>query len=249
MDPFASQNTSKKQKNSQQNSSFANALAEIERPLGNSPVAANQANHNSLLSQAMARTGGNLAGQHFEQSSSNAITQNESMQSNDPSQLLAQQEEQKRRMEEEKKRQQKEALRKKLHDQINPVDTHDVFSAKEKKVAEELEATRKEIKQLASEIQKLHRDLDIAASQTIVTPGDDGAYYVSFFQKLRSFIMLLRQKVKSARSWAQQANAKKAKKKKQSKKPGLEIGGAKQEQSKAVFDMMNHERSNAYGGS
>jgi len=154
-------------------------------------------------------------------------------------------------MEEEQRRRQKEAekkaLRKKLHDQINPVDTHAVFSAEAQRVQKQLEETRKEIKQLAVEISKLHRDLDIAASQQIVDTGTDGTYYVNFLQKLRTFIMLLRQKVKSAQTWMQQAQSKKAKKKR-GKTPGIEVGGTKHEQGKAIFDMMHHEQSTAYSG-
>ena len=248
MDPFAQSNTSKKKVNPQQNNSFANALAELERPLCDAPQMPQQ-NQNSLFGEALARAGGdfsslgNLQDQMGEGNSNSDFAQalGGNKQGNS-------QEDQQKQLELERKKAQKEALRRKLHDQINPVETHDVFDAKQRRVKEDLEATRREIKQLAVEISKLHRDLDIAASQSIVTPGDDGTYYVSFFQKLRSFIMLLRQKVKSARSWAQQANAKKAKKK-QKKSPGLEISGSQPEQTKAVFDMMNHERSSTYGGS
>lgn len=245
MDPFAQSNTSKKKVSPQQNNSFANALAELERPLGEAPQA-NQQNQNSLFGEALARAGGNfgdLQNQIGETGSNTDFAQ--ALGGNNQSNTF---ENQQKQIELERKKAQKEALRKKLHDQVNPVETHDIFDAKQKRVQEDLESTRKEIKQLAKEISKLHRDLDIAASQSIVTPGDDGTYYVSFFQKLRSFIMLLRQKVKSARSWLQQSNAKKAKKKRR-KTPGLEISGSQPEQTKAIFDMMNNERSSTYGGS
>lgn len=251
MDPFAQSNTSNKKGNPQQNSSFANALAELERPLGDAPQTSQQ-NQNSLFGEALARAGGNLNSldnfQDQSNQSSDATRNTNFAHALGGNNTANSAEDQQKRVEEERKKAQKEALRKKLHDQINPVETHDIFDAKQRRVTEDLEATRREIKQLASEISKLHRDLDIAASQAIVTPGDDGIYYASFFQKLRSFIMLLRQKVKSARSWAQQANAKKAKKK-HTKTPGLEISGSKPEQTKAVFDMMNHELSSTYGGS
>jgi vancomycin resistance protein YoaR len=244
MDPFAQTNTSKKKSSAQQNSSFANALAEHERPLGSSPATPSQSNPNALFSEAMARAGGQLDSAYDTSGSNNT----EGNSTNQFAQGLADQENQKRLLEEKKREEEKRALRKKLHDQINPVETYDIFSAKQEKVQKDLEETRKEIKELAKEISKLHRDLDIAASQTIVEPGDDGVYYISFLQKLRNFIMLLRQKVKSARTWAQQAQAKSNKKKKK-KTPGLEMGGEKHEQSKAIFDMMHHEQSNNYSGS
>jgi hypothetical protein len=258
MDPFAQSNTSKNKVSPQQNNSFANALAELERPLGDATQGnqGNQGNHqdqNSLFGEALARAGGNfgdLQNQMGEYGNTTDFARalsgiNQAYGENNQPHTL---EDQQKQIELEHKKAQKEALRKKLHDQLNPVETHDIFSAKQRRVQEDLEATRREIKQLAIEISKLHRDIDIAASQSIVTPSDDGTYYVSFFQKLRNFIMLLRQKVKSARSWAQQANAKKAKMK-QRKTPGLEISGSKPDQTKAVFDMMNHERSSTYGGS
>jgi hypothetical protein len=272
MDPFAQSNTSKNKVSPQQNNSFANALAELERPLGDATQGnqGNQGNHqdqNSLFGEALARAGGNfgdLQNQMGEYGNTTDFAQalsgiNQAYgENNQPYDVNNQTygwnnqphtlEDRQKQIELEHKKAQKEALRKKLHDQLHPVETHNIFSAKQRRVQEDLEATRREIKQLAIEISKLHRDIDIAASQSIVTPGDDGTYYVSFFQKLRNFIMLLRQKVKSARSWAQQANAKKAKMK-QKKTPGLEISGSKPDQTKAVFDMMNLERSSTYGGS
>lgn len=252
MQQLGQQTTTQKKPPVQQNTSFANALAELERPLGDSPKgyqSSNQTDKNALFSEAMARAGGNFPSSSDKQSAfSQALQASNAARDADPfSQALAQQKNQQRLIEEEKKRQQKEALRKKLHDQVNPVDSHELFSAREKKVAEDLEATRREIEALARDIKKLHKEVSIASAQIIVSPGDDGAYYVSFLQKLRNFIMLLRQKVKSASSWAQQAQSKKSKKR--SKTPGLEIGGQQNEQTKTVYDMMHHERSNAYSGS
>ncbi len=231
----------------QQNSSFANALLEHERPLGDAPAnQPTQPDKNTLFSEAMARAGGN-----FGPTPTNA-PQDAQPQGQDNfdrySQAMNQQAEQQRMMEEQKKAQEKAALRKKLHDQINPVNSYDVFSARQEEVARTLNETRQEIKALAQEIDKLNRDVTLAMDQVIVAPGTDGAYYVSFLQKLRNFIMLLRQKVKSASAWAQQAQSKKAKQKK-GKTPGLEVSGQQHEQAKTVFDMMHHERSSTYSGS
>lgn len=257
MDPFNQQNTSKTKSQTQQNSSFANALAELERPLGTPMPSGVQQTQNDLLSQAMARTGGNIdpyQGLPFDSNIQNNTFSNfqgDSLQNantTDFSQAMAQQQEQQRAMEEEQNRIKKEALRKKLHDQVNPVETFDIFNAKEERVKEQIEMTRKEIEGLANDLKKLHKEIDIEASKVVVKPGTEGTYYESYFQKLRNFIMLLRQKVKSANTWMKQANAKKAKRKR-SKRPGLEVGGAQHEQTKTVFDMMNHERSSTYGGS
>ena len=59
--------------------------------------------------------------------------------------------------------------------------------------------------------------------------------------------MLLTQKVKSARTWMQQQQSKQKRMQSRKIKGGLMIGKGAHE-SKAVFDMMHHERSNAYSG-
>lgn len=207
---------------------FARALAETEKGLD-----ANQDNgakdQNSLLSQALARTGGNLGDYN-----PGEIPQ-------DPDAL--------RRQQEEAERQQKKELqRRKLHEQINPVETTQVFNAQEKRVKEELEKTRKELKALVNEVRALYKEVDIATFQEVVNPGQDGTYYISFFQQLRIFIMFLRQKVHSARTWAQQMHSKSNKRKHKHFSAGIDMGGKNYEQGQAVFDTMHHERSNSYSG-
>ena len=154
--------------------------------------------------------------------------------------------------EEAAKRQQKELLKKRrhkeLHDKVNPVDAKDIFDARRIQVKKEIERLREELRKLAQEVKQFNKEVDITLSSNIGDPGMEGAYYLNFFQKLRAFIMLLRQKIKSARTWATQVNAKK-KKKKRSKRPGLEIAGVKSEKTSTVFDMMHHERSSSYGES
>lgn len=217
--------------NSQSNSvnPFARALAETEKGLDSSDQNSALKDQNSLLSQALARTGGNIS----DYSSSEAM--------NDPDVLRKQQEE-------AEKQQKRELQRRKLHDQINPVETTALFDSKEKRVKEELEKTRKELKALVREVQELYKEVDIATTQQIVNPGQDGTYYISFFQQLRAFIMFLRQKVHSARTWAQQMHAKSSKRKRKHFSAGIDMGGQSYEQTKSVFDTMHHERSSSYSG-
>lgn len=138
----------------------------------------------------------------------------------------------------------KEALRKKLHDRINPVDTRDVFNARENQVRKEIEEVRHELKLLAQELAGLHDEVEISLMSNPANPGTSGKYYLNFFQKLRAWIMMLRQKIHNARTWATQANNKKAKSK---KRGGAFIfeGKSGHEQTKTIFDMMHHEVSNA----
>lgn len=219
MDPFAKPTTSKTQKPGAAINPFAKALAETEHSLTQPQPAQPGLNP---FSEALARTGGRSMGDFGGQTQPDALDYQ-------------------RQMEEEKKRQKKEALRRKLHDQVNPVDMVNVFSAREKRVKEELEKTRQELQALAKEITKFYKSVDIATFEQVVEPGTQGTYYVSFFQKLRNFIMLLRQHVRSATTWANQMQAKKKKR----KGPGLDF---KQNETKAVHDTMHHERSNAFSG-
>ena len=148
----------------------------------------------------------------------------------------------------EKERRKKE-LKKKLHDRINPVDMHEVYSRHEERTKIELEKTRKDLEKLTIEIKKFYKEVNIVASQAVVNPGlEDGVGAQSFFEKLRQFILFLRKKIRSARTWMQQAQAKSKKKKARKIRGGIEIGGGKNEQTKAIFDQMHHEAANAFGG-
>jgi len=130
-------------------------------------------------------------------------------------------------------KQKKEALRKKLHDKVNPVNAYELFSAKEEKSKEELNQVRKELELLIADIKGFNQDIEMVVAQDVVTPGiDGGTYYQNFFFQLRQFIMLLRQKVSSARSWAQQMQVK------SQKKYGLNY-----KKTKDVHAGMNNERN------
>lgn len=235
MDPFNQKQPSKPQPQQAAVNPFARALAETEHSL-NTPQPTNPSNP---FSEALARTGGRMD-DSFGQGGADATAGAPNQPSED---------ELKRQQEEMERQRKKDALRKKLHDQVNPIDMKDVFDSREKRVKEELEKTRQELKALAQEIAGLRMDLDIEVNKRVVEPGQEGTYYVSFFQQLRAFIILLKKRVQSARTWMQQASAKKAKKKqKGSKKPGMEFSGQSHEQGKTAFDMMHHERSSSYSG-
>lgn len=129
--------------------------------------------------------------------------------------------------------QKKEILRKKLHDRVNPVDSYELFSAKEAKTKEELNQVRKELQLLIADVKDLSLEISIAVDQEIVEPGvDGGSYYHNFFHQLRQLIMLLRQKVSSARSWAAQMQNKSKKKR-----------GLNYKSTKGVQDSLHNERN------
>jgi hypothetical protein len=200
---------------------FAQALADSERE--KSFPSNGIANPSNPFSEALSKTGGSFS--DF----------------GSPQMDMA---EQQRLMEEQRK---KEMLHKKLHDQVNPVDTTDIFNAREQRTKQEIEQIRKELRLLSQEINAFHKEIEITLMTETVSPGQEGTGYKSFFQQLRAFIILLRQKIGNARTWATQLNGKKAKKKSKSG-PGLNIAGAGHEKTSTIQDMMHHERSSQYSG-
>ncbi len=209
---------------------FAQALAEAERERQFSGAGPNQTQDSSnLFRDALAQTGGNFGDL--------SNTQNDL-------QGGADFEEQQRQLEAQRK---KEALRRKLHDQVNPVDTIDVFNAREQKVKQEIDHLRQELKLLVHEVADFHKEVELTLMTEVSHPGQDGKYYLNFFQQLRNFIMLLRQKISSAKTWSTQLNSKK-KKKSGKFAPGMMIGGQDHEKTSTIQDMMHHERSSQYSG-
>lgn len=206
---------------------FARALADMEREKqfgGTDPQDGDSLN---LFRDALAKSGGNFG--DFNQDP------------NDPNAVFDQQ----RYLNEQKEHQKKEALRKKLHDQVNPVDTFDVFNAREQQVKQEIDKIREELKLLGKEVGELHTEVEMTLMTEVVDPGQEGKYYLAFFHKLRSFIMMMRQKISSAKTWATQMHTKSKKKK---LRQGMVIGGMTHEQTSTIQDMMHHERSTQYSG-
>ena len=140
-----------------------------------------------------------------------------------------------------------EKMRARLHEQINPVSEHQVFAAREKQVKEEIDKLRIELQGLAQDVAAFDKEVELTL-MTQVSHPKEGKYYIAFFQKLRAFIMLLRQKIKSAKTWATAINGKKSKKRYHAG-AGIVMASSGYEQTKDVFDTMHHERSMTYGGS
>lgn len=212
MDLF-NQQTTKSNKQQSANSPFARALAEMEQ--------------------------GGHAGDH--QAGNKQKTEQKLNSADSAAKTLSpdQQEIYKQQQQEQLKKQQ---MRERLHRKVNPVEQQDVFDAREQQVKKELEEVRKELKLLAEDFNKFYKEVDVTLEKNIASPGQEGVYYSSFFAKLKAFILLLRQKVKSAQTWAKQMQAKK---RKQQQKRGLNFAG---NEAKATHDMLHHERYNAYSG-
>jgi len=180
------QTTSKKQSSQQQSNSanaFARALVESEKAPGNAPRPQQQGSELNPLAQALSQTGGSFQGKD-----------NQVDLEKQQADLL--------------KKQQKEALRQKLHDQVNPVETHDVFKAQAQKNLQELKVVREELKMLVVDLNDLDKEVDLALTREVVDPGADATGFFNFFHKLREWIMLMREQVHSARTWAKQMSGK-----------------------------------------
>lgn len=216
---------------------FARALAEAENT-ATGTVGTPQASSDPFV-DALARSGGSLSNfadtgmSNFADGSIPDWWKNQ-----DQGDIQKQQQEARRQQE-------LKLLRKKLHDQVNPVEQTDIFSAREAQVKKQIEELRKELILMSQEIREFHQEIAITMQTNIAEPGQSGSYWMNFFHQLRQIIAMLRQNVHSARNWAQQASAKKGKK---PKRGGLLIQGTQAQQTTTVFDTMHHERSATYGG-
>jgi hypothetical protein len=149
---------------------------------------------------------------------------------------------------EDLKKQEYDKKRLELHKRINPVDAHELFNARENATKNKIENIRKELKNLAREITKFHKEIDITLMGRATNSGLDGIGDESFFDKLRAFILLLTQKVRSARTWAQQNSKKKKKMAKRAKGLGKQMSESSgAEQRSKMEQHFNHERGDNWG--
>lgn len=84
-----------------------------------------------------------------------------------------------------------------------------LFKRSEQEVKTEIQAILAELKQLALSSKKLAKEVQTAAVQAPVEPG---AYHVSFFQKLRETVLLLRQRIDDSATWLETCNKRASKK-------------------------------------
>lgn len=152
------------------------------------------------------------------------------------------------KQQEDLKKQEYERKRLELHKKVNPVDAKDVFDARENATKKKIEQIRKELRKLAHEIKKFHKEIDIVLMGKATNSGLDGTGDENFFDRLRAFIILLTQKVRSARTWAQQQNAKKKKVAKRAKGLGKQMSESSGFEQRANMDQFfNSERGDNFG--
>lgn len=224
-------------------------MNKLESNSGGAPSGGNE-DTNSALREAMSRTGGNGWDQLAKQNNLNLDNLNNDQLSqlqNDGS-MPQNQAELDRQQEEMERKQKYEQQRRELHKKVNPVERTEVFNAREAEVEKKIESLRQELKMLAKDVKQFSKEIDMTLMDEVKNPGQEGTYYISFFEKLKKFIILMRKRIKSARTWAQQMQSKKKKKKKK-KGPGAQMeGSSKSEKTSTVHDMMNSEVGSTYGG-
>lgn len=164
---------------------------------------------------------------------------------NQPNSEFAQQQQ----LEEQKKKLEYDKKRSELHKKINPVDTLELFNAREEATKKKIERIRKDLKNLAREIAKFHKEIDVTLMGRVTNVGFEGIGDENFFDKLRSFIILLTQRVRSARTWAQQQKKKSRKKlAKRGKGLGKEMAHTSGFEQRANMEQFfNNERGDNWG--
>lgn len=78
-----------------------------------------------------------------------------------------------------------------------------LFSAEQQRTALQIRAIQEELKKLAKETEGLSREIKTAAVQTIVEPG---TYHLSFLERLRELIKLIRKRVQESKTWLTEWN-------------------------------------------
>jgi len=82
-----------------------------------------------------------------------------------------------------------------------------IFDRKEKETKEQIEAIQDELKLLIKELAGMDKELENAIEAEIVNPG---TYHISFFQKLRRFLIDLRKRVSDSSSWLEASSYRKS---------------------------------------
>lgn len=154
-----------------------------------------------------------------------------------------------RKQQEDLKKKEYEQKRLELHKKINPVDAQELFNAREEAAKKKIEQIRKDLKNLAKEIKNLHKQIDITLMGRTTNPGLEGIGDENFLDKLRAFIILLTQRVRSARTWAkQQQNVKSKKAAKRAKGLGKKMAESSGFEQRANMEQFfNSERGDNWG--
>lgn len=153
-----------------------------------------------------------------------------------------------KKQQEELKKKEYEQKRLEVHNRVNPVDAKDLFNAREEATKKKIDQIRKDLKNLAKEIRKFHKEIDITLMGRITNTGLEGIGDENFFDRLRAFIILLTQRVRSAATWAKQQKAKSKKMANRAKGLGKQVSESSGfEQRASMEQFFNSERGDNWG--
>lgn len=111
----------------------------------------------------------------------------------------------------EEQKEENKVLRQQLaHEQSLRKQEQTLVARQSQELKLQIQALTGEVTQLAVTTQGLARETQIAAIQA---PANPGVYHVTFFEKLRTFIVSFRRKIENASLWMQSYNSRSAKKK------------------------------------
>lgn len=206
---------------------------------GQSPSARPQPAGVNPFARALAEARGAIGGEDGSQFNANS----QSSETTPQSQEVFNPAEKQRQLLEQQRR---ERMRQQLHQDVNRLNQKDVYDAKRQQAKQEVEQIRGELQQLMkglnNEVEGLAKDIDIALMGEVVEVGETAKGAKGYFAKVKEFILLLQQKVHSARTWATTLSGK------QSKQAGLNFKAKGHGQTKNVWDTMHHERQIARAG-
>lgn len=97
-----------------------------------------------------------------------------------------------------------EMLKKERHRELT---AKPVFDRHEEEVKGQIEEIRKELKALIQELSEVSISIEKAIEEEIAHPG---TYHVSFFSKLKTFIVILRKKASESRNWLAMSSSRKS---------------------------------------
>ncbi len=105
----------------------------------------------------------------------------------------------------------KEDLQKQL-EQFQFIQNQDrlIFVQKHQKEEEKIKSILEEIKELSKSVKNLDKEVEKAVEQTPVEPG---IYHLTFFEKLKEGILLIKKQVEEAATWLEIFNKRNTKKK------------------------------------
>jgi len=139
------------------------------------------------------------------------------------------------------------AQRNRQHELVNPQASTDIYNARQQQVKEQIVDLRRDIEAVGVPVIPVNPQINQTLSTRTVEPKS-GKYLLSFYQQLRSLVVLIGQRIRSAKTWSTQMNEKSSKKAQRKGGAGIQIMGMVHERTASVHDKMRDEIDTYSGG-